>query len=246
MTNSTNLSPPQQASAEGLEFIKPKLNEMQAGILALLKARAFHGATDSEIAHELGIGDNARKRRGELCKQGLVVALDAKRPSANGYGWPAGPTKQTVWVAKEYAPTHQHTSEDIKRIEDRLSTLVAAARRLKRILRKDDVSPDELYSRHTAVSDAYSSYTTNFHVAWHGMQQPEEPMLRVGDLIETSRGVARVKRIDRSTQRYEKYGNEVEEVSWKDVRDGFVVVDTDDGHWQYGQSISPVEDSDAG
>jgi hypothetical protein len=241
--NSKNLSVPEQASADGLEYIKPKLNEMQAAILAMLKSRGFHGATDSEIAIELGLGDNARKRRGELCKDGYVVALDMKRPSANGYGMPTGPTKQTVWVAREFGKTYNHVSEDIKRIEDRIGAMVAAARRLKRSLRKEGVSLDDLYSKHTAVADAFASYNTNFHVAWRGMRaEAEDPMLRVGDQVVTTRGVARVTVIHRTTQRYEKYGTDVDEVSWAKVRDGFVVVDTDNGHWSYGNSISPVEE----
>jgi hypothetical protein len=246
MNSIPKMSQPEQASAEGLDYIKPKLNEMQAGILAFLKFRAFHGATDSEIAHELGIGDNARKRRGELCKEGHVIALNRKRRSCDSFGLATGPTTQTIWVAKEYAPDHEHTSVDIKRVEERIGALVAAARRLKRILRKDDVSPDELYSRHTAVSEAYQNYATNFLVAWRGMQEPAEPMLRLGDMIVTTRGPAKVTVIHRTTKRYEKYGTDVDEVSWADVRDGFVVVDTDNGHWQYGQSISPVENSDVG
>ena len=245
MKSIPKMSQPEQASADGLEFIKPKLNEMQAAILAMLKASGFHGATDSEVAYNLGIGDNARKRRGELCKEGHVIALNRKRRSCDSVGRATGPTTQTVWVAKEYAPDHQHTSEDVKRVEERIAALVAAARRLKRILRKDDVSPDELYSRHTAVSEAYQNYATNFLVAWRGMEKPTEPMLRLGDMIVTTRGVAKVTQIDR-TSRYEKYGNEVDAVSWKDARDGYVVVVTDNGHWQYGQSISPVEGSDAG
>tara|TARA_R110000824_G_scaffold2991_5_gene13694 strand:+ start:3727 stop:4482 length:756 start_codon:yes stop_codon:yes gene_type:complete len=249
MKSILNMSQPEQASAEGLEFIQPKLNEMQAAILAFLKFRAFHGATDSEIAHQLEIGDNARKRRGELCKEGHVTALSRKRRSCDSLGRATGPTNQTVWVAKEYAPTHTHATQNIKAIEDSISSLVLEARRLKRILRKPDMSPDDLYSRHTRVSDAYSAYTTKLHVAWEAIRfkkaADDGAMVSVGDMVNTSRGPAKVTQID-LTQRYEKYGNDVAQASWADARAGYVVVVTDNGHWQYGQSISPITDEKGG
>ena len=232
---------PSEASAEGLNFIKPKLNEMQAAILAFLKFRAFHGATDSEIAHQLEIGDNARKRRGELCKQGYVVAINMKRPACDSLGSATGPTNQTVWVASEFAPNYAHTSQDLKRLEDRLSSLITAARRIKRILRKGEPTSDELYSKHTVVAEAYTNYVMNFHVAWRGLRPPDSDMMHVGDVINTSRGHAKIVSIDRTTEQFGKYGNDVESALWSDARKGFVVVVTDNGHWQYGHTISPVD-----
>ena len=160
MTKRSNVSLPQQASAEGLDYIKPKLNEMQAAILANLKLRGFHGATDSELAWELGIGDNARKRRGELCKQGYVAAA-GKRPACDGYGRAVGPTKQTVWVAQEFA-SQAYQPKDLASVEAQLKVVMTAGRRLKRALRSSDTTPDVMYAKHMAFAEAYARYNAVF------------------------------------------------------------------------------------
>jgi hypothetical protein len=61
-------------------------------------------------------------------------------------------------------------------------------------------------------------------------------------MVDSRHGVGKVIRIDRTTRRYDKYGNDVQEVTWADVKDGYVVVDMDNGHWQYGQDLSPVQE----
>lgn len=175
MTTSDKLSQPEQASADGLQYIKPKLNEMQAGILAMLQQRGFHGATDSEVAHYLGIGDNARKRRGELCKQGLVVPSERKRPACDSCGRETGPTQQTVWVAREYSPAHKHESKDLAQLEQAIKDLMTEARRIKRKLRKADRTPDAIYSLHERLTQAHAAYSTTFWKAWESIKMQECP-----------------------------------------------------------------------
>ena len=131
MSNNPKLSLPRQTSIEGLEHIRPKLNEMQASILAFLNRRGFYGATDSEIADELRLGDNARKRRGELCKQGFVSPSGRKRLAVRD-GREVGPTRQTVWVARDFVPGHAGKSKDIEDLEKALSSMARACRKMLR------------------------------------------------------------------------------------------------------------------
>ena len=146
-------------SAEGYEYIKPKLNEMQAAILSMLRRLGATGATDSEIAYELGIGDNARKRRNELCKQGLVMPA-GKRPRCDGYGRAVGPVKQTVWVAVEHAAPSNVVSN--ARCADLAGAVSTAARRLKRAINSSEATADNLYSKHMALVDCMQAMTAEF------------------------------------------------------------------------------------
>lgn len=66
-------------------------------VISVLQANP-EGLADSQIDEQLGIKD-ARKRRGELCKDGLV------KPTSRKVG------KQTVWVAVE-------SEEDAKRVKE--------------------------------------------------------------------------------------------------------------------------------
>ena len=74
--------------------------------------------------------------------------------------------------------------------------------------------------------------------------------LKVGDVVSSRFGVARVERIEITDEKYGTHGSmpPVEAVSWGMVRDGWVVVDLDNGHWQRGIDISsdykPRTDSD--
>ena len=149
------------------------MNEMQAAILAMLQGRGFHGATDSEVAHYLGLGDNARKRRGELCKEGLVVPSERKRPACDIYGRESGPTQQTVWVAREYSPAHKHESKDLAQLEEAIKDLMAEARRIKRTLRKADRTPDAVYSLHERLTQAHAVYSTTFWKSWETLKMQE-------------------------------------------------------------------------
>lgn len=165
MNNRNKLSLPRQASIEGLEHIRPKMNDMQAAILALLKRRGFYGATDSEIADELRIGDNARKRRGELCKQGLVSPSGRKRLTVRD-GREVGPTRQTVWVARDFVPGNAVKGKDIDSLERSLSSLARASRKLLRTVRLPEPSPDEIRSQYDAIVSTYEDVVAKYHTAW--------------------------------------------------------------------------------
>ena len=39
----------------------------------------------------------------------------------------------------------------------------------------------------------------------------------------------------------EKYGDEVDEVLWSEVKDRYITVDLDNEHWAYGEQISRYE-----
>lgn len=71
---------------------------LRAAVLAMLRERGDHGATDQEIQDALNLPSNTQiPRRWELVNAGAVVASGRKRPTRSNC--PA-----TVWVLAECAP----------------------------------------------------------------------------------------------------------------------------------------------
>ncbi len=71
---------------------------LRAAVLALLRERGEHGATDQEIQDALQLPSNTEiPRRWELVNAGAVVASGRKRKTRSNC--PA-----TVWVLSEFAP----------------------------------------------------------------------------------------------------------------------------------------------
>ncbi len=71
---------------------------LRAAVLAILRERGEHGATDQEIQTALDLPSNTEiPRRWELVKTGAVVASGRKRKTRSNC--PA-----TVWVLSEFAP----------------------------------------------------------------------------------------------------------------------------------------------
>ena len=66
-------------------------------------------------------------------------------------------------------------------------------------------------------------------------------MLRVGDTVESQYGDASVTSITLTNQRHGKEGRDVPYIHWLLVKKGWVVVDLANGHWQYGDQVSPVQ-----
>lgn len=160
---SPKLSVPQQASEDGRKYIRPKLNEMQFAILALLKHRGGYGATDSELAHSLALGDNARKRRGELCKQGLVAPSPRRRRSCDGYGQPTGPTLQTVWVATEHLLSTDAVVTEVDDYVEAIKELTRTLRAAKRLAKEISPKGDALFVAHGKVADSWGAYVEAFY-----------------------------------------------------------------------------------
>lgn len=80
---------------------------------------------------------------------------------------------------------------------------------------------------------------TAFHI-------PEPKTLRVGDLVNWRGGwgtdaprLARVKLIEIDCNQLAENGLVVAECSWEEARKGSTVVDLDNGHWAYGDQLSP-------
>jgi len=71
---------------------------LRAAVLAMLRERGEHGATDQEIQDALQLPSNTQvPRRWELVKAGAAVASGQKRKTRSNC--PA-----TVWVLSEFAP----------------------------------------------------------------------------------------------------------------------------------------------
>lgn len=72
-------------------------------------------------------------------------------------------------------------------------------------------------------------------------------MLKIGDTVMWRGGFGRqnpqpvkVEAIELTEQPREKYGEEVEEVSWDAVRENRVVMTLDNGYWAYSDQIEPM------
>lgn len=94
-------TPPRQrhseTSTEAAKSIKPHISGLHTRILALLKQRGAHGATDEEMQDVLGmIANTQRPRRIELQKKGVIVQAPMRRKTKKGRG-------ANVWILKEYA-----------------------------------------------------------------------------------------------------------------------------------------------
>jgi hypothetical protein len=71
-------------------------------------------------------------------------------------------------------------------------------------------------------------------------------MLKVGDAVlwrgcfgqDTAKKVKVVSM--QKTEHGQKYGDDVDEMDWKEVRN-HCVADLDNGHWAYGDQLSPTE-----
>ena len=159
----SNLSTPKLSSEGGRRYIQPKLNEMQAAILAFLERCGEHGATDSEIEHALALGDNARKRRGELCKEGFVSHSQRRRPKSNAYGQPSGPTLQTVWVATQHLLSSDAEPTQKDEYQAAIKELTRTLRAAKRLAKESSPKGDALFVAHGKVADSWAAYVEAFY-----------------------------------------------------------------------------------
>lgn len=76
-------SPTSMAAADA---IGDRLNTLQRSVVAFLKARGEHGATDEEIAAGLQMNPStARPRRIELVRRGLVVEAGTRKTKSGRY-----------------------------------------------------------------------------------------------------------------------------------------------------------------
>lgn len=160
---SPKLSTPQQASADGRRHIAPKLSEMQFAVMAFLCMQGERGATDSEIEYALGIGDNARKRRGELCAQGMVSHSTRRRRRCNAFGQAVGQTLQTVWFAAEAAPPKDVEPEGPTEYQEAIKELTRTLRAAKRLAKADEVSGDALFVAHGKIADNFARYVEAYY-----------------------------------------------------------------------------------
>lgn len=109
-------------------------------IMAYLDARIL-GATDEEIALDLGIPANTlRPRRQELVRMGKVKASDHQRLSFSGH-------KATVWVACDEAPGEPPPRDKAKRVAQAAEPFVIKAQELAR---QYHYMPDHVLMRITA------------------------------------------------------------------------------------------------
>ena len=69
---------------------------------------------------------------------------------------------------------------------------------------------------------------------------PMKDTLKLGDTVMSRFGKAKIERMELTEQPREKYGEEVEEVSWHWVKKNMVMFDLDNGHWSYSENISQV------
>lgn len=91
-------TPPYQKHSEtsraAAESVKPTAETRRQEVLAFLKSRGAHGATDEEGQLALAMeGNTYRPRRVELTAAGLVVESAEKRKTTTG-------RKAVVWKAK--------------------------------------------------------------------------------------------------------------------------------------------------
>ena len=97
------LSPPVRHDAPATSLvaadrIADHAGTLRAAVLAMLRERGEHGATDQELQTALGLSsDTEVPRRWELVNAGEVAASGRKRKTRSNR--PA-----TVWVASEFAP----------------------------------------------------------------------------------------------------------------------------------------------
>ena len=70
----------------------------------------------------------------------------------------------------------------------------------------------------------------------------ESAMLRVGDSVDSRFGTGKVEAITLTDRKHGKTGSSVGHLSWDLVQAGWAVVDLDNGHWQYGDQISPARE----
>ena len=66
-------------------------------------------------------------------------------------------------------------------------------------------------------------------------------MLRIGSVVESQFGTAQVVDITLTDHKHGKFGRSVEHLNWQLIRAGWAVIDLDNGHWQYGDQISPEQ-----
>jgi len=64
--------------------------------------------------------------------------------------------------------------------------------------------------------------------------------VKLGDTVMSRFGEARIITMELTDRPREKYGREVDEVSWFWVERNRVVFDLDNGHWSYSENISQV------
>lgn len=106
-------------------------------IMAYLGARIL-GATDEEIALDLGIPSNSlRPRRQELVRMGKVEASDHQRLSFAGH-------KATVWVACDHDPSEPAPRDKAKRVAQAAAPFVVKAEEVARQYR---YVPDQVLMR---------------------------------------------------------------------------------------------------
>jgi hypothetical protein len=109
--------PHSATSKAAAKAVEPKLNGQQRMIRRYLTGRGPSGATDEEIALDLGFtASTARPRRVELVELGLVKDSGKTRAGSSG-------RKMTVWIACE--PTKE--ADPIPHTEGRASKLKKAA-----------------------------------------------------------------------------------------------------------------------
>jgi len=73
-------------SMDAADAMGSRLNTLQRSVVAFLRARGDHGATDEEIATGLAMNPStARPRRIELVRRGLVVEAGTRKAMSGRY-----------------------------------------------------------------------------------------------------------------------------------------------------------------
>lgn len=70
------------------------------------------------------------------------------------------------------------------------------------------------------------------------VHQEQFPILSIGDRVMSRYGEATIVRIEKTHEEGDKYGYEVDEVSWLDN----FIVDLSNGHWSYKENITLIND----
>jgi len=70
------------------------------------------------------------------------------------------------------------------------------------------------------------------------MDASDNDKLKIGDTVMSRYGEAKIVRMELTDGPREKYGQEIEEVSWHLVELNLVMFDLDNGHWSYSENIS--------